>query len=914
LGGVPIVNTPLLPNGTALPEENEWIVPENPDCFVQPTSPITTTTEATVSVNPVSILLTTTQSTTLLGDFLADGWRIPQNLSRSGVAHAPTMVRDVTGIHHVLWRDVANAFTYLTGANGQWGAPQIVELPFGTRRYSSNLSTVSATPLYQPKLFADGEGNIHALWRAEDDALFYSKVPASEFSNFSAWSSRQQLAEQALDMTMVVDESGVFHLVYVRSQESNDANAGIYYRRSFDGGNNWNNATPVTLSRYFIGQATEDIQLDLAVSGRQLFLVWDNLRLGRVFFARSLNGGSTWIDPFTIDQRLGTDRIELAVPQHIDIATAENTLHVVWQAGHETDVCAVYHRFSVDNGVNWTEPQAVLPNLAECPDSFALVGGTDTFPLLQVSLPTASYLLAWNGTKWSDPQLQPTLSAFDNADTGQAVTLGCLNIDRTGQNTLIVLGCSGNGTQDVWVTERLVADLEGWFPAPPIWSLPEVIVTTDSTIVAPRLVEDVTGGLHLFFKQADDRGLNAGIYYARWDGTRWSRPNPVLATGSRAAGEIAVVASATGQLYATWHGGGGVINFSRVESSRAGIADDWSVPVAMPALHPSASDSTMAVDNKGIIYVAYALAVNENRGIYLTTSVDGGETWTEAQLVFDGVAANWARVDTPSLAVSPEGTLHLFWRRYGLSAVPESLGLYYAHSQNNGISWTEPKIVTEQPVLWEAIVAIDERLVHRLWQDQQNGRVTLWHEWSQDGGQVWERARSMSNAESMPMLTKDRSQRLQLAVIDAETIQQWVWQEERWEAAQAEPLPSVAVGAGAMVAQNSNLAVVFASTTEDGDVLLFTHRQLELSNSVATPLPTLTPTPIPTETPIAFPTVQPTPTPVFPLTQDGTGLPFNLLGSGSNSMVENVGIAGILAGLIVLGVFGAAVWSGRRQR
>jgi hypothetical protein len=56
--------------------------------------------------------------------------------------------------------------------------------------------------------------------------------------------------------------------------------------------------------------------------------------------------------------------------------------------------------------------------------------------------------------------------------------------------------------------------------------------------------------------------------------------------------------------------------------------------------------------------------LNEDRGIYLSRSLDGGTSWITPTVILDAAAAKWDSVDIPRIALDPIGdTLHVVWLR-----------------------------------------------------------------------------------------------------------------------------------------------------------------------------------------------------------------------------------------------------------
>ena len=140
-----------------------------------------------------------------------DNWSEPLNISQSGSASMPIMVVDSDGNFHLLWVDEYSGLIYVAGDGVEWITPVPVVMPFDDSI---------------PYLLADGEGNIHAFWRDSEGALYYSKVRASEFDNYSAWCVKEgqgcasknkfyQRLEKLLNIRRKRNGGGNGHIWYV---------------------------------------------------------------------------------------------------------------------------------------------------------------------------------------------------------------------------------------------------------------------------------------------------------------------------------------------------------------------------------------------------------------------------------------------------------------------------------------------------------------------------------------------------------------------------------------------------------------------------------------------------------------------------------------------------------------------------
>lgn len=194
----------------------------------------------------------------------------------------------------------------------------------------------------------------------------------------------------------------------------------------------------------------------------------------------------------------------------------------------------------------------------------------------------------------------------------------------------------------------------------------------------------------------------------------------------------------------------------------------------------------MLVDAADRVVIAYAITLNEERGIYVIQSTDLGETWSSPVKVFDAVAAGWDMVDHPKLAVTEDGRLHILFTQYRPAAEPQPMGLYYSQSLDGGTTWTIPEVVGEQSVQWSEIVSYKETL-HRFWQEKNKSAISTRHQTSTDGGTTWNAVARISGETSVisqPSVSVDATGKihlLQMTQDDIQTLQEWGWSDGRWQ-------------------------------------------------------------------------------------------------------------------------------------
>lgn len=777
-------------------------------------------------------------------------WSDPVNLSESGAANEPLMVIDSEGVFHVIWRDEFNGLVYVSGGGAEWSIPTSVNLPFE-----------DAIPM----LLADEIGHVHAIWRDSEGALIYSQVRGSAFPSASSWSSSVWITESALDFDVVKDGNGDIHLSYVRSLESDEFPAGVYYQRMRNGSTSWSAATLLYASPYLRSLELDDSNVDISTStsdeDARVFVTWDNRPRERIYLAKSDDEGQTWSLPIEVDKP--DEGVGNTGSSNIIVDAQGDQVLLLWQANRSESTCEQFYQYSNDFGNTWSSRLRMFEGFVICPNEINFLPIEDGTLLMLNGIEV--FLQAWDGEIWSDPQLQQPLSAFVDPDTQRFVEFGCQQAIVASNLSLFVLGCDENIGKDIWLTKRQLQDIPDWFPEEAVWSPEFSVNKSDRRVAAPVLVSDNLNRMHAIWSQAnpaDPDGLGRMLYYARWEDGQWSQPEMIVTSPDGKNEQPAVAISAPDQLYVVWSGGiDGEIYFSNADVDQAVASSSWSNPIQLPSPSMVGSAPSIIVDPVGVIYVAYAIPLNENRGIYLVRSDDEGHTWSEPVLVFDAGAAGWSMVDNPRLTITDNGHLHILWTRSTLPSGQGPLSINYSSSNDGGESWSNPQIVVENPVFWSQIVGVGEQTVQRLWQEVGTSGTILWHEESLDNGENWNRIVPVSvfgETEGTPSLIKDSAGRLHLilAVRSGQksfVIQHWLYDGQRWSPERnlevEFPADAYINSIAGSVSDRGDLGVLLANLLREEDSnlnqyqLIFSNRSIEIPNAVETPDQQVTSTP-----------------------------------------------------------------------
>lgn len=933
---VPLVEAPPL-NGAVPQTEAVWEMTGATVCIPTPA--------------PTALLPTVTPLTSgLEWDYDDEGWALPLNISQSGAAVQPQVIALGDDLL-LLWEDSFDGFVFSRRENGLWSAPVVAELPFFTRRYETDLAAEQPTPPFTPHLLARNPGDLYAFWRDREDNLFVSHVAANAFGAYDSWTPRQQLGSRVAGMAAAAGDDGAIYLAYLQPADVDEAPAGIYVRRLEANDGVWSAPQPLHLSGYYRLMTSETANIQIAAAGDHVFVAWDEQPQERVWLARSTDGGESWEALQEIDRRQSGDSTSASGPSAVRLLAAGDELHLSWQAGHEGAICAQYHQWSQDGGATWETPirlETAAPGLGRgCLQDVSLLGAGEAVYLLG-SMENGAYLYLWNDGIWTGAQPQQPLSQFSLEATGRQVTFGCGRDAMVHDGQLVVVACAQAVGQDIWLLSQELQTYAAMLAVTPIWSTPEPLlasVSADDTtrqevaVDAPLLLEDGDGWLHAFWVETQvpdaspTESTSGRLYHALWQNGFWSRPQALFTEQALAVTQPAVALTSDGRLVLLWSGGtSGEITYSWAAAARAGIASEWTEPALLPAPRNAGSAPTLVVEPASAkLYAAYAIPLNEGRGIYLTSSL-GAESWSEATLVFDAAEAGWERVDRPRLALAGPDEMHvLFWRR-SLPGTALAAELYYMRSTDGGATWSEPEPINSgaaQPgvVIWSDLVVTGGRTVHITWQewDAAAGTRTLWHRLSSDGGITWGQATRIGGLSTEPgatVLLKDPADSVHLVGLSQETtagtsyssddfsLAHWQWVDEsaRWGAAESLDLRRAGRNwsVAAAITGDGKLVALAAGQTGDGSVQLFSAaRHVVLPADRSAPLPTLTPTARPTESAIMNPTPRPTELPVFPKDSRSGSSPFSSLPLvGSGGLVAGVILALVAAGLIVLVAIG----------
>lgn len=339
-------------------------------------------------------------------------------------------------------------------------------------------------------------------------------------------------------------------------------------------------------------------------------------------------------------------------------------------------------------------------------------------------------------------------------------------------------------------------------------------------------------------------------------------------------------------IHLAWSGGEqGDILYSRAPIEKAGVASEW-FPSQVLSTNAYASWPQLGQDASGRLYLAYAIPINEGRGIYLTTSTDRGQSWEIPELIFDAEREGLNSIDHPSLVVTPDGSLYLVWSETAISGNQVPQGIIYMYSTDGGRSWSAPLVLAGPGNDWPRVVLSGDK-IHLLYAQGNTNRATIWERIQPLTGGAWSPAARIPgwNEISLPFgATVDglgELSNLHLVGVDPEdgSFYYSFWHEDTWS--NVEKLTQSYgrnPGRGLLATtrlQGGRLAVAWLSQAEESDSQTTgvdkSRKQLFINTRSINAFeiqesPTEVPTPTPTATPAPTATITiPTPTPDFNL-------------------------------------------------
>ena len=260
----------------------------------------------------------------------------------SAISWAPSMAVNGSTIH-IVWEETRDGneeiyYKRSTDAGLSWGQD--------TRLTNNPLNS-----LY-PSVAVSGS-SVHVSWydfRTGSRAIFYKRSTDGGMS----WGNDVQLTGNYADSyNPAVAVSG--QVVHIAWHDRRDGNEDIFYRRSGDGGVNWEPEIRLT------NNSSVSWYPSISVSGSAVHLAWYDNYEGNyeIYYDRSTDGGASWEPALRLTNNNGGS-------YRPSICVSDSTVHVIWNDDRDGDWEIYYKRNPTGN------PIGIKNNYSEIPDKIYL--------------------------------------------------------------------------------------------------------------------------------------------------------------------------------------------------------------------------------------------------------------------------------------------------------------------------------------------------------------------------------------------------------------------------------------------------------------------------------------------------------------------------------------------------------------
>ena len=267
-------------------------------------------------------------------------WSATKRLSwNSGWSGYPAMAIDTSDTLHVVWEDTTpgKSEIYYKRSSDEG----ITWSPAKRLTWNSGWSRT-------PSIATDSNGYLHVFWH--DDTPGNSEVYYLRSSDGgSNWSGAKRLtwtSEYSASPAIAINSNSHIHIVWHEAAEV-EGNAEIYFRKSADGGANWDAVQRLTwISGSSLSPAIA------TYSGQTIHVVWDDDMPGNseIYHRKSSDGGTTWSTAKRLTWTSGQSSYSaLAVD-------SSNALHVIWR-DYTPGNYEIYYKKSGDGGATWSAAQ-----------------------------------------------------------------------------------------------------------------------------------------------------------------------------------------------------------------------------------------------------------------------------------------------------------------------------------------------------------------------------------------------------------------------------------------------------------------------------------------------------------------------------------------------------------------------------
>ncbi len=199
------------------------------------------------------------------------------------------------------------------------------------------------------------EDTVYVVWSQRGPAGAREIFFRRSLDGGDTWEEEQQITqptgEHKSGPTIAVSDGGmIVHVAWIDARHGGILDTDIYYIRSTDGGVTWEEEVRITEA---IWHSTVP---RLAVDGSTVHLVWYDERKGYmltdIYYRRSTDNGATWGEEVALSDSPNSEG-------DADVAVWGGNVHVVWYERLSASEHIIHYRRSTNNGSTW-EPSNII--------------------------------------------------------------------------------------------------------------------------------------------------------------------------------------------------------------------------------------------------------------------------------------------------------------------------------------------------------------------------------------------------------------------------------------------------------------------------------------------------------------------------------------------------------------------------
>jgi hypothetical protein len=175
--------------------------------------------------------------------------------------------------------------------------------------------------------------------------------------------------------------------------------------------------------------------------------------------------------------------------------------------------------------------------------------------------------------------------------------------------------------------------------------------------------------------------------------------------GSSGRASVQVGVDGKGKAYVLWMSGTANVTPApppaRYMSTSTDGGRTWTTTQTMPFSYENPS-ARMAVSKDGVVHIVYGRnptpEINGYGEIFHQATTDGGKTWSEPKAITDDDPKALTGQYHPNVSVAPNGRVDAVWWDTRDDPGIRANDVYYAYSYDNGKTWSKNQRITDQSV------------------------------------------------------------------------------------------------------------------------------------------------------------------------------------------------------------------------